>query len=635
MSLMTLVGFFTSLFNIANWLDNPIAHLCLLIDGIFYDLLAKSYRIFQIICTINFNSLYGIISPLLNRIQALVMVFVVYKVGVALIGYMLKPESAAKEGSKILVNIFITAALLISYNFIFTVLNEISMLIIGTPDGYSYIALGQIAGVSGSEDSGLINRLVFGTNEQIKDVGNYLAYSTAAIFVTDANDETSSSVLAKEICNDGVCDFYKMKNLSDKVDKTIKYHYFIGFACCLFMIYSILKASIQIGVRMFKMLVLQILAPIAIITIIGDGTKSKIFQNFIKKYLSTYVEAFTRIFSLLLVTTFVCKFFINIDDFFGSLSQENWFTTMLVTIIIIIAAYKFATDIPKFIDEILGTHLSTGSDKNFIGGLLGAGIGLAAGFAGGLAGGGLGGAIAGAGQGLVGGIKSGSKGNNVAEFFKGQHDIRNKARSGGQNIAARGGLGNIMLGGIQTGFGVGTRQDNALAALDRRSKALDEYDSALNMAIKDEKADFLDGVSNPDINFSGYTDGYKDIKFGDNKDAYAAKMLEFDKEYQQAKARYETTKSASDLEKLQTEKHKAEEKAKKNFDAARTAVNDGKGAYAKHVEAKRNDYAAAGGKTDMVPKDIKSEKADITIKRNEVMDRASYSRTHGEKPKGK
>ena len=479
---MTVLTFFTSLFSFGiSWIEKALYTACLFLDGIVYFLVSYCYNLFIIMCNINYNSLYGIVSGLINRLEAVVMVFVVFKAGLALIQYMIDPEKASKEGSKILVNIFITAALLISYNFIFTVLNEISMLVIGNPTGYDYVVLGQIAGVEGKKDEGLIMRFIFG-NSKVEDIGDYMAYSTLTIFLHDYNSPQTSDEVKNVICrnSNGKCDYMKLTDLVSKIKLRVDYTPVIGFVVGLYLIYSLVKAAIQIGVRMFKMLILQILAPVAIISIIGDGLKADVFSKFIKKYISVYIEAFVRMFSMLIVSVFVCKIFINIGDYFMQLDTGDGFTTGLVTVLVVIAAFKFAGDIPKFIDDILSTHLGDskgGGFGHFIGGMLGAGIGLATGLSTGT--------LAGTVAGLAGGISAGAKGKNVADFFKGQAQNGANARNVGANARMAG--GSFAYAGSKVGGFFGAPQRRL-----EKGKLAGERQTAMDNMVKTME-DYYDG----------------------------------------------------------------------------------------------------------------------------------------------
>ena len=102
MNILSIIGIFSSMFNIgaADWISEIFNKALLFFDGFAYTMLAYSFKLFQLMCTLNFNSLQGLISPVLTNIKALVMVFVVYKLGISLINFMLNPDEAAKKGKE-------------------------------------------------------------------------------------------------------------------------------------------------------------------------------------------------------------------------------------------------------------------------------------------------------------------------------------------------------------------------------------------------------------------------------------------------------------------------------------------------------------------------------------------------------
>ncbi len=640
---MTIFSFFTSLFSLGlTWIAKALYTAALFMDGIIYTIVSYCYTIFIIMCNINYNSLMGIVASLLKNIEAMVMVFVVFKLGITLIQYLLEPEKAAKEGSKIIINLFITAALLISYGYIFGVFNELGMLLIGNPTGYDYVYLNSLAGVTSEKDEGLIMRLVLGETE-VEDIGDYLAYSTVTIFIHDYGNPQSSRHVAAAICRkkDEKCQYTKLVDLVTKIDLDVEYMPVVGFVVGLYLAFTLIKTAIQVGIRMFKLLILQILAPVAIITIIGDGLKSEMFQNFVKKYISVFLEVFIRMFSMLIVSVFVCKFFVNIGDFFMALKTDDTWTTLLVTVLVIVAAFKFASDIPKFINDILPGKFKVGEEKGgfgkFLGGLMGAGLGAVTGFVGGFAGGGLGGALAGLGTGAFSGGVSGAKGNSVADFFKGQGKVAGDAKTRGQNIRAHGGLPNVLLGGIESGIGVGAAQDRRIAAIDRRSAALEAYDAAQKTAVKDEKmgaAETLAGTNYDGSSYSAaassfYTDGFSDVKLGEDKDVYAQKMLQFDKDYIAKQAAVDVAiqnggNVSAARQALADARANAEKRAKDYYDAKKAAA-----ASNPDVKAKKEAYISLGGRTKADGTiDMTAEKQRNYQEKAAIQNKGSFSRTH-------
>lgn len=639
---MSILSIITSLITLganASWVTGPLMGIVLKIDGWIYELVSKSFNLFMLMCSVNFNSISGLIAPLLDRIQAVILVFVAFKLGTSLITYLLNPEKAAQEGSKIIINVFITAAFLIGYNFVFGVFNELNLLIMGNPTNYPYTTLSSIAELTnGDSDKGLIMRFIFGDSEEVEDIGDFLAFETLSIFIYNWDNPGGQSILEGEICKNGKCDFASLDDVSGRIGKTLEFHPG-GLMIGLFLIYSIVKSAIQIGIRMFKLIILQMLAPIAIVSILEGGIKAKTFQNYIQKYISVFLEAFIRMLSLLIITVFVCQFFVNSNDFFGNLPGDNGWVQFLIKLLLVAAGYQFASELPKFIDGIIGTHIGDGGKSKgmeFLGGLIGGGIGAATG----LASGALTGVSAGSGAlgiggnaiaGAFTGLGAGFKGNTIAEKMKNLKGSRDANYSRAQNIAARGGLGAMAGGAIMNTFGVGRAQDRELAKLDKQSEALEAYDSALKHAIKDEK---LSGFGNE------YVDGYEQIKFGEDKDAYASQMLKYDREYISAASKLEEAKkSGTGIEAatiaMQEATAHSMDRAKKHYDNRKANAETAEGGKFKtEIDRKRSAFEKAYKKS-VPPKDIGNARKDIYAKKAEITTSDSYSMTHGQKPQGK
>lgn len=435
------MSFITSLISVGvSWIFKPLFSLFLYIDGVVYSLVAYSYKVFMLMAQLNFNVVYAWIAPLIDRINAIIMVLIMFKLGYSLIQYMINPDKLSDKnigGAAMIKNIAICSALLISYSFIFSVMNELSLLVIGVPKGYEFTTLKEIADVTtnggADSDGGLISRFIFGTQaDSVGDFGMYLATTTLQVFLHGKDNQVSSveNIYSKQLQNakseDGKginnFDLTKITDVVSDLDKTVEYKYpIISTAMAIYLIWSIIKLSIEIGVRMFKLIVLQIMAPVAIISIIDQGFNAKPWKSFINTYWKTWVDAFIRVASLFLVTAFISKFWTDRSALFPDI---DGFTRYLVLIIVIFAAYRFAQLLPKFIDGIFGHALSENNSKGFggvLGGIAGFGVGALGGLATGIAAkNGIGGVLSNTIGGAFGGAAAGKKGKSVAEFFAGQ-----------------------------------------------------------------------------------------------------------------------------------------------------------------------------------------------------------------------
>lgn len=640
----------------ASWIMKPLYTISLFLDGVIYSVVSYVYKIFMLMSQIKFSRIFDMMEPLIDRVKAVIIVLVLYKLGRSLIEYMINPAKATdnKSGGAALVkNLFITAALLILYPFLFGVMNDISLLIIGSEDG-DYEYLGQLIDTVGGNDEGLLIRFVWGSSGAAKDVdmGEWLAHETLTLFLHD-QDSTGSGITTTYVdehalkinVKDGATyNFTEAHNIVDDIGVNVEYTLpFVSSIMGFYLIYSIAKVAIEIGVRMFKLIILQILAPLAIVTIIDKGTESDTLKTFLKTYISVFLEAITRIAIVYIITTFVAAFIGDITSYFGDVTsiQESVITRGLICIIVLVAGYKVIGILPKFIDEALGTKLGSsaggGGFGKFAAGLVGGAIGLGSGLATGIFGGaGIGGTLANMVGGAVGGAQSGMKGKNVADFFKNQSANNQANKNRAQNIASRGGAGNIIRGGAESVLGVGLRQDSRIAKLDEQSGLLEAYNEAATAATKDNKLSDLmgdGGMSNDDvINANGqYNQGWTSVKFGDSRDDFVTNMLKYDRKYNEAQAQLEVAQqrgNAADIAKaralLQKQRVKSEDVAKGMYDKA---VNHYAGKDNVASEARKR-YNKTIGENENKEINYKEQKTSIANKKREITSKSSYSRTH-------
>lgn len=551
------MSFITSLISVGvSWIFRPLFSLFLYIDGVVYSLVAYSYKVFMLMAQLNFNVVYAWISPLIDRINAIIMVLIMFKLGYSLIQYMINPDKLSDKtigGTALLKNIAISAALLISYTFIFSVMNELSMLVIGVPKGYEFTTLKEIADVTtndGAEaDSGLISRFIFGKQaNSVGDFGMYLATTTLQVFLHGKDNQNSlaESIYAKQLAKSengdiNTFDLTKITDVVSELDKTVEYKFpILSTAMAIYLIWSIIKLSIEIGVRMFKLIVLQIMAPVAIISIIDKGFDAKPWKAFIDTYWKTWVDAFIRVASLFLVTAFISKFWTDRSALFPDI---DGFTRYMVLLIVIFAAYRFAQLLPKFIDGIFGHSLSENNSKGFgktLGAMAGFGIGAVGGLATGIAAkNGVGGILSNTIGGAFGGANSGSKGANVADFFKGQAgNINKRAGVASENAQwkGRGGVAGKWATGAATALGLsGIHNGNIDRQIDAANKGengFDQREKNINEEIKNAEEELENAsktmASTESASFR-YADGTA-VEMGDNKADFISRAVSNDTE---------------------------------------------------------------------------------------------------------
>lgn len=636
------MSFITSLISVGvYWIFQPLFSLLLYIDGVVYSLVAYSYKVFMLMAQLNFNVVYAWVSPLIDRIKAIIMVLIMFKLGYSLIQYMINPDKLTNErvgGAALLKNIAWCSALLISYTFIFSVMNELSLLIIGVPKGYEFTTLKEIADVTtdGQEnDAGLIARFIFGTQaDDMGDFGKYLATTTLQVFLHGKDNQTSAveNIYSRQLNEDiNSFDLTKITDVVSALDKTVEYKYpIISTAMAIYLIWSIVKLSIEIGVRMFKLIVLQIMAPVAIVSIIDKGFEAKPWKAFIDTYWKTWVDAFIRVGSLFLVTAFISKFWTDRSALFP---EVDGFTRYIVLLIVIFAAYRFAQLLPKFIDGIFGHSLSENNSKGFgkvLGGIAGFGLGAASGlFTGAIGGAGVAGTLGNIVSGGVSGANAGRKGDSVASFFKNQASNNQANRDRAARIANQGGGLRYAGARLENMLGFAKNADTKEQLYTNKANAYDALDKAK-----------LDAIEN--------AEGYKGIKYGRDEDAYVEnslnKIYEGDPTLQRLAIEENNLRNSgrdaqaimNDLGTIEEKREEAQkalraEHEKGLRDGWKKAYHDASGTSVKNAERRVRAVGGSDGRSavkDGSRESITSAKNEMINKQEKVSSSGTYQRAH-------
>lgn len=527
---------------------NIIWFLFLLLDAIAYSVVAYVYDIFQIIAQLNFSVISSWAQPLINRVEALIMVLILFKLGMSFIQYMITPEKFNEKGtggSALLINIVICAVLLVSYQFIFNVLNEFSMLIIGYPDGYEFTVLKQIAdveGENGGDEAGLLGRFIFGENADMKDFSSQLAGLTLFSFLKDTKGNMAQSTLG-EILTDaknGDTNFFKITNLDEYIytdnnaTVCVEYTYpLLSTAVGLYLAYTLIVLTIEVSVRIFKLIILQVTAPIAIVTTIDGGTKSKTFQSFYKTYISVYTGLFIRVLVVYLVSALVNMFAQNLDSLNIGVSSSS-LIGKFVLIVIIVSLFTFAKKIPSFIDKALNLNSSGDGEgaagfkglMKSMGAAVGLGVGAIGGMAAGAAAGGVGGAVSGLFGGAYRGATGGYRANNVADFFKNQRSGMATSRDNALRARANGGFFRNAAAGIGAATGYTALKD---ASLNRQISDEENRWKAAQKAYDDnaDEKQYQKDLETLSSTESNYVDTYGNkIKYGTDANEFANKVAD-------------------------------------------------------------------------------------------------------------
>lgn len=295
-----------------------------------------------------------------------------------------------------------------------------------------------------------------------------------------AND---SKVITEATYSDdcpGRCKFLESSDANDAVARIVENEtnnfqidIFICVICGIAIIVFMLILMIEVVIRQFKIVVLNMLAPIAFISYMNPN--DKVLSNWFQKYVGCFLDLFVKLLALQISMLLIAEV-ANTDFAYGGLAKVLFY----------IGIFIFAKTVPNLLSDVLGLKNMGGTFKDSMNALKTAALIGVGGIAGGVAGaitargvGRIGGFFGGLGRGLVGGAKG-----NPFSGATNQYKI-NKA-----NIAANAN-GSTWWGRkaaeIQSIFGTssGEKAKGQISALESQKKARENLvDHATKEATK-------------------------------------------------------------------------------------------------------------------------------------------------------
>ena len=376
---------------------------------------------------------------------------------------------------------------------------------------------------------------------------------------------------------------------------------------------------------------------------------------------------FVRIICTLAVTVFIGKFTTNLDTYFNttlSLS-DNLLTKGLLIVVVIYAGYKFVLEAPKLIDSIFKTNLSGSKGDAGFGGVIGGALlggvtGLATGVVGGYRSGAgvgvgnkIGGALAGGITGAAtGGWTGATKGNTIADKFKNMKTVNDASTKRSADWNAKGGFGNVFVGGLNDISGRTKYQDRKMEAYAREEEKIKALEKAQIDAIKKDNVSRADMEAAFGQGSQVYHNGAEQITYGEDRDAFVQQIVQYDRAAVQAQQDYDDAVESGNTDaimqkrsELAQAKATAEANAKKLYDHKRTSAPSVKGdnidtARREANRAQRETIniidTAITGDTKVKRKetlDTNAERKRIEQRKSEIQSSTGYKATHQQKDK--
>lgn len=312
-------------------------------DSQLVKLIGTTFTYFNKLLTMDmFNE--KLMDELLRNIYIFIGVIMFFRLMMLIIKYLINPDliGDAKAGVNSLIQrVVIGCCGILFLPTIFNLANELQVAIL---------------------EDGIIQQLIIprdmidAMSEKINQGGHYIGTYVLAGFLSPNSSASDTDVKQFELgvqqgdlsnvdVNEG--GFLTQKYKYD-------YFFFISTLALGYVFYYMLKYCIDIAGRCFKLLLYKLIAPIAMIEYIINGSQDGLFKQWLTASISTYCMLFVRILAIwfvLLVTTLMGD---NSSGYAGALLTDNDY---FLRAIIIIALLGFMMDLPKLVGQIFGLDL--------------------------------------------------------------------------------------------------------------------------------------------------------------------------------------------------------------------------------------------------------------------------------------
>lgn len=364
----------------------------------------------------------GLIGDIYMRIYVLLGIFMAFKLIVSFLKYLANPDlmmDKEKGAGKLITRVVTMLVLLILLPMLFPLLNRVQ-----------------------TEFLPVLPRVILGQNTDNSNTvsSNAKVLSTAMLSAF----YTPSTAIRESDRPDPITDIDDL--MDTYLDKTNGYYaYDFSWAAPIagvVVVLILLSMTIKIGIRIFKLLILEMVAPIPVMSYIDPkSSKDGAFASWAKQLTSTFLDIFVRL-GVIYVVLMILSAWATDPFKLSGLFNPNSVPTdpMRLTylhVFLMIALLMFAKDAPNFVKEALGIKPDKDT-SGFLSAITGAITGGATGVvSGAISGRGLRGAITGGATGISAGWQGGATGKK-ANVWSAAGDAALQARTG--NPKAKSGI---------------------------------------------------------------------------------------------------------------------------------------------------------------------------------------------------
>ncbi len=416
------------------WLSTIIRNVFFAFDEVIYHFISLLYELLMYLANIDFfGTNADVVSTLLERVYAILGIFMLFKVSFSVLQYIVDPNSFSDQSKgmgKLLTNVIVVLVLLALTPTLFSLAFELQSTILNS-NIIGTLILGNSVGdsISGDEDendedendedetinsinatlANDIKFLVFGTfftvnKDLISACTDTPVLGTKAMAGnTPCLEQVNDLMVANSV---NIYDFFRITNtdnrdfdsfiylldLSQDNEYYFEYQFGVSTVAGIFIVVMMLAYCIDVAVRVIKLFFLELIAPIPIVSYVDPKQgKDGMLYKWAKECGSTYASLFMR-----LAIIFLAFFLIDMIASMNLTDSDTYFNedvpegsmAVLVQVMLVLGILIFAGQVPKLIEKIFGFELSGELGINplkritsspvasaAVGGVIGAGVG--------------------------------------------------------------------------------------------------------------------------------------------------------------------------------------------------------------------------------------------------------------------
>lgn len=361
-----------------NWVIQQISKLGLLIDAIVYTFTAKAYEVFLLVSEAQlFDDGSELLSEITSRIYSILGIVMLFVLAYNIIKLILNPDKLSSSDDSSLQGI--------AKNLVISII-----ILVLLPTAFKYIYQFQNRVL----ETNVLSRMILGGTSSsdgefsIKSAGRDVAITILSTFLHPVNNENTIftanecqnpgienkpaicdeyvEVMENSIDNGKIFQFATNKTITNAIGSDMEYLWPASLAAGVIALYLFLSFALDLGVRVVKLGVLQIIAPIPVISRVTKP-KGGVFDKWFKEISKTYLMVFERLI-VIYFAVFMLRIICNDNLFFVAnltkTSASGGLVLLLAKVILILGTLKFAKDAPKLIEDLVGTKLPDWRIKN-------------------------------------------------------------------------------------------------------------------------------------------------------------------------------------------------------------------------------------------------------------------------------